>query len=238
MRRRVLLALALACVPVSLTATTLVVFRTPERIIFATDAAAVGLFDGRDRRPVNPGCKIQRSGRFFFLSGGFLQVDVVAKRIAPARTVAEAMAAVESDRSIRDRIIANRGLYVGRQPGSPLMTVVIAGPDLTLGVFMISLKAAAPFEVIGESGTCPGRLCPTGGYYLVGEPGDAPPNPLVEALPPWFYQADGAAALRFIEAQIDFAPTFAKRPIDVLMIDAGGARWIDRESGSSCAAIP
>jgi hypothetical protein len=38
-----------------------------------------------------------------------------------------------------------------------------------------------PFTVTTESGTCPGVLCPTGSYYLIGEPGDAPPNPLLKS---------------------------------------------------------
>lgn len=51
------------------------------------------------------------------------------------------------------------------------MTVVIAGPDLSLGVFAIAVKTAEPFPVATKGGVCPGPLCETGGYYLIGEPG-------------------------------------------------------------------
>ena len=196
---RVLLALVLAGVPVSLAATTLVVFRVDGRVILATDSAAVRL-DEKGRDHITVGCKIRQSGKWWLLNGGYFAPDVVADRIAAASTLADALAALHHS-DLRDRVIANKDLWSRRPAGSPLTTVVIAGPDLTLGVFMISLKTVTPFEAIAESDTCPGRLCPTDGYYLVGEPGDAPQNPLLKALP-WFRQGDAAAARRFINEQI------------------------------------
>jgi hypothetical protein len=240
MVRARLIALALACAPIGVSATTLVVFRTPAAVILATDSGAVGL-DANGRHHVQIDCKIRHSGRWWFLIGGFLWAgnvdmrDWVAARIAPARTVPEALAAIDADRSIRDRLIANKALYPGRQAGSPLMTVVIAGPDRTVGVFMVSLKTAAPFEVTAETGVCPGAICPTGNYFLAGEPGDAPPNPLLKALPPWFQRGDAAAARQFITEQIAFTPQLARPPISVLELTATGARWLDR---GACAAIP
>jgi hypothetical protein len=38
--------------------------------------------------------------------------------------------------------------------------------------------------------------------------------------------------------QIDWTPQLARHPIDVLQIDKDGARWVDRDPGSSCAAVP
>jgi len=219
-----------------LAATTLVVFRTQGRIVLATDSAAVSL-DGQERRHVTAPCKIAKSGRWWFINGGFFQPDAVADRIAGATTIQAALTALDADQSLRDRIVANRGLYTGRQPGSPLMTVVIADSTLSVGVFMVSLKTAEPFEVVAESGTCPGALCPTGGYYLIGEPGDAPPNPMVKALPPWFQQANAAAARRFITEQIAFTPQLAKPPVDILELTAAGPRWVDRGPGSACPVI-
>ena len=157
-------------------------------------------------------------------------------RIAPATTISEALAALD-DRSQHDRIIANKALFAGRQAGSGLMTVVVADTTMTVGVFVVSLKAADPFEVAAQAGTCPGRLRPTGGYYLVGEPGDAPPYPLLKTLPPWFQRGDAAAARQFITEQIAFTPPLARPPIDVVEISAAGARWVERDARSVCAAI-
>jgi len=235
---RILLALALACIPVTLSATTLVIFRTPTSVILATDSAAVRQ-DGTGRHHMQVDCKIRQSGRWWFLLGGFLQdtdVDMrdwVADRLAGASTVTEALASID-DRSLHARISANRNLWSNRQAGSPLMTIVIAAKDLTVGVVIVSLKASDPFEVMAESGTCPGSLCPTGGYYLVGEPGDAPPNQLLRSLPDWFKAANGAAAREWIRRQIAFTPTLARPPIDVLQITQAGATWIDRDPASAC----
>jgi hypothetical protein len=240
--RRILLALALSLIPVSLAATTIVVFRTPGSIVLATDSGAVGV-DANGRHHITIDCKIRKAGPWWFLIGGFLKgedVDArqwIASRIAPTTTLGEALAAL-NDRSLLDRIIANQALYPGRQPGSPLMTVVIASPDLTLGVMAVTLKAANPFEVTAESGVCPGAICPTGNYFLAGEPGDAPPNPLLKALPPWFQRGDAAAARRFIEDEIRFVPQLARPPIDVIEITRVGARWVDQDAQSACAAIP
>src|ERR1700752_3121689 len=62
---------------------------------------------------VTVGCKILRSGRFWFLVGGFLQADVdirdlIATRIAKADTIDDALASLD-DRSIDERIRVNNG---------------------------------------------------------------------------------------------------------------------------------
>jgi len=239
---RALSALAFVCLPVTLSATTLVVFRTPTAVILATDSAAVEL-DETGKHHMQVDCKIRPSGRWWFVIGGFLRDshgdmrDVVATSIANTTTIQAALAAID-DHSLSDHIRANRALYKGRQAGSPLMTIVIADTTMIVGVFMVSLKTADPFEVMVETGTCPGTLCATGSYYLVGEPGDAPPNPLLKALPSWFQRGDAAAARQFITEQIAFTPLLARHPIDVLEITTTGARWVGREESSACASIP
>jgi hypothetical protein len=237
---RILLSLLMALVPVGLSATTLVIFRTPTRVILATDSGAVGL-DAGGRHHIRVDCKIRESERWWFVIGGFLRGDVdmrdvVATRIDKTTSIQAAVATLD-DRSLRDRLRENKALYAGRDAGSPLMTVVIADTRMTVGVFMVSLKTAEPFEVSTEMGTCPGTLCPTGRYYLVGEPGDAPPNPLLKALPAWFQRGDAAAARQFINEQIAFTPQLARHPIDVLEITPTGARWVEPEDGSACAAL-
>ena len=239
---RILLALLIALVSnVTLEGTTLVIFTTARSVVIGTDSAAVRL-DANGPHHVQINCKIRRSGTFWFVIGGFLaseidERDVVAAKIATVTTVADALTAID-DPALRERITAHRALYAGRPVGSPLMTIILASPDLTVGVYLASLATADPFTVTTETATCPGQLCPTGGYYLVGEPGDAPRNPLLKALPPWFQRGDAAAARQFITEQIAFTPELARPPVDVLEINAAGARWVDRQSDSACAAIP
>jgi hypothetical protein len=132
--------------------------------------------------------------------------------------------------------VANKALFPGRQPVSPLMHVVVADRDLSLSVFQVTLKTASPFEVTTTVGTCPGQLCPLGSYYQIGEPGGAPPNPMTKELLAWFMAADGAAARRFIEGQTLHSPDVARGPIDTLDLTAAGPRWHAREAGSPCPA--
>jgi hypothetical protein len=238
MTRRTLLALALMCVPARVDGTTFVVFRAA-RIILASDSFGLTL-DATGRRDVTVPCKIRQvrrtsGGTVWFLNGGLFTPDIIADRVARAATMRDALSALD-DGTLRDRVIANKALYSERPAGGPLLTAILAdGDTLAIAVFVIVRKDSEAFEVETQSGTCPGALCPLGSYFLVGQAAGAAPA----ALPAWFPgDATAATARRFIEAEIGRVPHLARPPIDVLELAAAGARWIERDAQSACAAIP
>jgi hypothetical protein len=221
-------------------ATTIVAFRSDERIILATDSAALGL-DDRTFIAGTIDCKVQPSGQFWTLYGGFMASDgldlreVIGQRIANAKTMTEALNAIEEEyrKRLRALLASKSRLFEHRRPGEPVMVVIVAGQG-TLGMFRVTVKQQEPFDVVEASETHA-----TGVYYNVA----SHPSPVIDQflkspLPSWFRRADATAARRFIEMQIRETPDKAKAPIDVLELTPDGrARWIDRDPSSACPEI-
>lgn len=246
--RTALLAVALAFAPVAVGATTIIVLRTPTRIVLAGDGFAT-VADQAGARVRGGDCKVRRGGRWWFVTGGFSEsagVDVrqlVAAAIAPAATMPEALRAIQRlyESRLRAGLQAAKFFYAKRV-GAPALAIYVAGMSegvLTVGSFGVDVQAAEPFTLVTYGATCPGRLCPEDGRLFVGNSvSDRPALALLRTTPrpTWLESADPAAARKLIELQAVATPERVGRPITVLEIAAaGGARWVGPRS--TCAAI-
>ena len=219
---RLLLTLALVILPVGVSATAVVIFRTPTSIIIAADSRLT-ITDGTFR----DGCKIVRSGKWWMVNGGFTRSDAVdvnatvAQAIAPTTTIEAAMQAVQQ--VYRAKIqpeILKAPYYQQKPPFTPVMALFIAG--LEQGIPVVGRFGADAPRMDDYSATCPGRLCSDGRLrYGVGPVGF--PERVRAAT------ADVAGARRIIEEQIQVTPERVGPPIDVVELTAaGGARFSQR----------
>lgn len=254
------LAVALLWLSPALKATAIVMMRTPTRIVLAADSAATHV-DGTVTVTVTTDtCKIRQAGQWWIQLAGFTSTTagtldrtpldvfgVVQEAVAPTRTVSDALDAVKvaylRPGGIRDELakVATHPQFGELfKPGQGVLAVVVAGLDqgvLTVGYIDTYDRPENPVR----RGICPGECAGDVPAMYGASVADAPLQSLVRTLPrpAWLERADPAAARRLIELQIAATPARVKRPIDVLEIGAdGGARWVGRERGSVCAAIP
>jgi hypothetical protein len=243
-------ALIVALAP-PLSATAIVAFRTPTRIVLASDSKSTVASDDAVRFP-DGDCKIRRAGRWWLLAGGYAageHLDVRAtlvNAVTPTTTLTDALAAVQTTyrHRVRDGLL-NAAPLVKRlwpEAGRPALSVVVAGVDagvLSVGYFGVSIERHAPLELSEGWGLCPGRLCKTGVLFFGSSVEDEPAVRLLKTTPrpAWLERADAAAARRVIELQIAATPQRVGRPVDVLEITNGDARWVNRERGSACEVL-
>ena len=252
-RLRLLVAVALATGSAAIVqATAVVVFRTPERIVVASDSLVQQQTD--EERRVTLACKVRSvaAGRWWFVLAGYMggtapALDlwsVVADALMPVRTLADAKEALVSRAypAMHSALKAARGstafarMYTERQT---LTSIVVAGADPTpsVGLFVVVLRSIEPFELTAAWLTCPGTACEQQERLYYGTSIAA--GPLTELLrwprPAWVQRADAAAARQLVAEQINAAPAEVASPIDVLQISPQGATWIMRDPASLCA---
>ena len=243
-----LIVLALLVASARLSASAIIVFRTPTAIVLAADSLRVGT-DGQTRLV----CKIHRSGRWWLVFGGFFSttdpiqpldvIELTNREIATASTLRDVRMALEARVAppIIATLTAAKGLpnFSTLFPPGAVSAIVVGGQNpgdrtLRLGVFRINL-AANVFRLTNTWVECPGPSCGNGIVtYSASVPGPARAKmrgPLLW----WVALRNGAAARRLIEEQITATPMQVSRPIDVLEITTKGPRWMQPDRESLCA---
>jgi hypothetical protein len=239
-RAAYLLVVLAAMLPVSLSATALVVFRQPGRIILAGDSVFT-VADGTTYRA----CKVRRAGRWWFVVGGFINhgretdtYTLVSTAISGTDSVSAALTAIGGlSRTFYDGLKAAQS---SPRSDLPMLEIIVGGNDhgvLTVGAYNVELKRREPFELSATSGTCPGEWCADGRvFFSASVDADKPAIRLMsmKPRPAWLQRGDAVAARRLIELQIAATPQSVGPPIDVLEITSSGARWVGRETASQC----
>ncbi len=241
-----LAALLLLAAAPRLDATAVLVFRSPERIVVASDSANI-VRDATTGQDVGtkPDCKFRRGGSWWVASGGITeirQLDVraeFARAIAPAETIADVVTAMR--RVWASGLRATVESFAAAQPyrdGQPIIAIFATGLDHgvpSVAIFGVDFLQRSPLVLSAYATVCPGSGCPDGRlFYLTSRTGASVRLLNTLPRPPWLAAQDASAARRVIQAEIDAAPGYVVPPIDVLMIDALGARWVGREAGSHC----
>jgi hypothetical protein len=245
------IGLALMVATGTVHASALVFFRAPDRIIIATDSLRQRLNGDRDHFLV---CKIRQSGPWAISVVGVNSVsgddphDFVAETAA---AIEHAATLADAERALRDTVLPAlksaiaahkddliRAGYHQRQSMTAFLVARSVDGLPVAGLYSLDLVDWTP-RFAEAWFTCPGkRLCPDG----LGAQAFSVDGPLVQAmrapLAPWIALRDAAAARRSIQLQIDATPDDVRGPIDVLLIDANGARWIDPDPDSRCATQP
>lgn len=229
-----------------LEATTIVVFRQPDRIVFAADSMV--RVTRREGEPTSSSaCKIRRSGKFWFVLGG--QIDfadngpdsfsMIAQAIAPTLTVKDALEAIVGNGGLQ-RLEERFRALVGRVPQIvPMLAVAIGGLDgdeLKVGLVLVSQKSRDQFQLDAQWGI-PNveRL-----FFEASVVRDSLASRLIKSPPrlAWVERGDAAAARRIISLQIAATPTRVGTPIDVLELRPDGrALWVGRDKASACLPI-
>lgn len=248
--RALLVAVAVcACTAAPLQATAVVAFRTPTRIILASDSL-VQTFHGAtiDRRLT---CKVTSAGRWWTSLSGYMgtpTLDVqaqIAAALASTRTLDAARDALMTQvyPQVRAAFEQQRQTPAFRQmftAGQLAQSIVVAGTNaddstLRLAVFIVVLDSITPLALTPAFLQCPGHWCPTGEVEYGASIAAGPLMALLTSpLAPWVARRDATAARRIITSQIQAAPTEVAGPIDVLQITSAGAAWVDRDPASAC----
>jgi hypothetical protein len=248
------LAVALTFTP-NVDATAIVAFRDVGRIILSADSRFTSRKPNTMKAVSSVGCKVHAAGRYWFMLGGYegggaadkgmdFPAEIV-RAITPADSLPAAMSAI--DRLWRSKVRANVLSFVGHPSlqqmfvdGGQVFMLIVAGVDHrvpTIGMFTVALKARAPVELTERRATCPGSLCGADGLVMVGASKAGAMHPFLKRPPAWLRPGTSAAARRLIELEITAAPLSVAAPIDVLEIDATGARWYRRDPQSACPAL-
>lgn len=234
----------------SLSASAIVVFIRPGRIVIAADSRRVDPAG-------NPssGCKVRTAGKWAFSvagldvafhkrTGGVLVDlnDVVTEAIAHVSTFDAAQAAMSKQvPAVIDAMLSGARQNVPGfrmyKPGSLVTQVILAGMDQTLRLAVTQYVLNQDWHVMGLVSVCPGALCHDGSMSLVASAAGGSDR-VRGVLPDWVKRGDAAAATRIIEEEIEKTPGFVAAPIDVLELTNAGARWIDRDQASRCTATP
>jgi hypothetical protein len=257
----VLVAAALVALATSVEATAIIMLRNNNRIVLAADSRWSDQTAGSMGITKRHGCKIHRSGQFWFMTSGYegggdqklggpgvdSVIALVAERLKSARTLADALQSVgrawDTMRPKVEGLVAHPALQHLLRPSAlgPFMQVVLAGQERgvpTVGVFTVRIQSARPVQFSTRAASCPGTLCPgPDGFALYGASKAGAMAPLVSNPPAWLRAVDSTAARQVIDLEIAASPTFVGPPVDILVIDAGGARWVNRDPKSACPAI-
>ena len=249
---RVVVAVLLIGLPVTLDATGILAFRTPDRVVLAGDELVIRS-DATGRSVAEPECKLQRAGRWWLLHGGLTlvrgaphhpDVDMVNRMrgaVAGAATLREALRALAAEwASMR----ASAALFVaspaGREvvDGGPVFQTVVGGVEggvPSVAFYGVVLAARAPATFSEHELACPGQ-CPDGRVYAGWSRAEGPLVAMLTRRPAWLDRGDGAAAVRLLALQAAATPGLVGPPFDALEIAAAGARWVARDPQSACAA--
>lgn len=244
------LALALTLVSAPAAATAVIALRTDQRVVLAADSLRLN-----NRGERTTGCKIRQAGRWWTSIGGFMgvsgydavaDVSVVLANVETLQQVHAALVRVIVPRIERSLAGAKGlpGFGAMFEVGGPVAQLFVAGVDHgqpVLGTFMLTLRELDPVSLQAHWLTCPGDLCNAAdGRAFHGASVD-PSGPAVRYLqaprPAWVEAANGQAANRIIREQIAGSPDLVGGPIDVIELSRRGARWVDRDERSRCAAI-
>jgi hypothetical protein len=240
-------ALLVLLFTVPLSATAVVVFRTPARIILAADERRMTDDGGKALHPSGGDCKIRLSGKWAFVIGGYSGTDKPGGHVDVFATLAKA---VEHEATIRGAVTAVGQAFATTlhdalveavttsslmyAAGTEMIAVLIAG-DGAVGFYGVSITSRDPVTLKTGGALCPGDACTNGRlYFAAAADGTSTKLILRTPRPAWLEQADASAARRVIELQMQATPHEVGEPFDVLQIDASGARWVDRDPRSAC----
>ena len=231
--------------------TSIVAIRTPDFVVVAADSA--GTFEGRGNPvTIKPVCKIQQAGRVLFAVSGFL-VDPVTRfdvfrvvkntknRTGNVHGLAKAATAKllrlfpqelkvlsTADPEAYGKIVG------GRQDASAVLFFGIENrkPIAVAVGFEAVLSSNGSIQVSTKTLECPGPDCPNGveAFYLGSH----------EAIERYVHSAPQqtiAVPENFVSflVQLEIAehPDSVQGPIDVMRVDANGAKWIHVKSRCS-----
>jgi len=99
-------------------------------------------------------------------------------------------------------------------------------PAFSLVYFTIKTKADGVIDVDGHQDDCPGVACPDGSTVrILGEnvaAKKAGDSPLF-----WSGKSDTDAVRRLVEIEIGDSPSDVGGPIDIIVVNRGGAGWLE-----------
>ncbi len=219
-------------------ATSIVVIRTPDHIIVASDS----LF--RTGSGQEMGCKIKHEGVVYFASAGIVEnnntgfkVNNIAQlaiqqgfydvkssaRVFSSMVITPFIGALEELRRKHPDFYARQ---VEHRP-QPLQVVFMrrsTAPAFVVIYLTVESPIGVPVKVKSHSLECPGDGCPNGyGARLLGDT-DAAQRASKAA---GFWNAgEVEGARKLVEAEIADAPGSVGPPIDILRLDINGPHWI------------
>lgn len=240
-----LLAALFVAATVSISATGVVAFRTPERVVLGVDSALTHIDTLGRTMHVATGCKLSRAGAWTVAWGGLVAggstTDLAAtfqRTIAPAPSLAALGRAVERFVARHVTTLRWADLPSYREPGKVVLWAAVGRVSRgtpELGIFRAIVAATQPaVRLHTDAAFCPGDC--TSGRLSAGQSIAAGPISRLIAEPPaWLLPYDGRAARRLLSLQAQATPRVVAAPFNVLEITANGARWVDRDARSACA---
>jgi hypothetical protein len=222
-------------------ATSIVVIRTPDHIIVASDS----LF--RTGSGQEMGCKIKHEGVVYFATAGIVENDHTgfnvnniaqlaiqqgfydvksSARLFSSMVITPFAGALEELRRKHPDFYAR---HVEHRP-QPLQVVFMrrsAAPAFVVIYLTVESPIGVPVKVRSHSVECPGDGCPNGyGARLLGDTDAAQRASEVNA----FWGAGEVEGVRkLVEAEIAAAPDSVGPPIDILRLDINGPHWINQK---------
>jgi len=221
-------------------ATTVVVIRTPQRVIIAADSLAAA----NDKHFQT--CKIGTNKQFpisFAIAGsvqdngGFSAIDLAETAISTSPDVQSAAHKFELSTTLpfenfvrrrrRDDPAAFKKLLTEPEPLQVAFAAVEKNvPIYVIAYFTVTVRGQA-ISVAAHENRCPGNGCPSGrGADILGENGAA----RIQVKNPAFWSGLDplSAARKLAEIEIAEYPEIVGPPISILTIDATGTHWNDR----------
>ncbi|HEX9022649.1 MAG TPA: hypothetical protein VF799_02305 [Geobacteraceae bacterium] len=234
-----------AAIPAS--ATSVVCIRTPEAIAVAADSRLASRGDDSQKK-VEKDCKIVQAGDSFFSMTGFVKDplrpydavrivrEALLRNVPPHGPEAALTGAIET--ALREELQRLRAeapdlylRFIKGQTGT-LLKVLLAGfeggtPKMVLLGFRERVSPAGEINIAVERESCPGTCDPRGVNALV--LGDRRPIDSFLRGGKIDFRTPEKAASFMVQLVIDANTPDVGPPVDVLRIDGGGARWIEKK---------
>ena len=223
----------------SVSATTIVIVRTPNLIVIASDSKVQ--YQGAQGLP--QGCKIARQNETYYVVAGlamdtyhgFLAGRTIASAIARSNTFDEQVNAVEEDlqRELQKELDALKAdgpeafkfAVTGDTPSSVGIVTIEAGiPKVAVFSFVLDEKTG---KIAVQRDTCPGTCTGENFYIQLGGVITQEEAKKVQGAPTY-------VARTLVEKQIARDPKNVGPPIEILELRASGPEW--RQDDLNCAA--
>jgi len=225
----------------SLTATTIVIIRTPEHIVLAADSLWSYQMGARDLAP-RIGCKVRRVGNIYF-TGSTTNVDGLQMQYLAS----QAMMTSRSPTAAADRFILDSGQLAARTAAHEKDSIIDqCWRRACAEAVFFGLEEGVPtviqvrFEQVGDSReslklkahkfSCPGHCADRARTILLF--GRTKYIEKVAQKKPEFWQSDENAARKLVEVEKNAEPQYVGGPIDVLTLDAEGPHWSSVPGGA------
>lgn len=229
-------------------ATSVVCIRTPDSIVIAADSMLAVRGADNSGKPCRE-CKIIQAGGIFFSMTGFVKDPVrpydavkiigemlkgLAPRRDPVNSVAEAVTAGLKDelRRLKGEAPELYNRYMRYQKGT-LLKVLLAGfeKDTPMTVLLGFRQAISPYgeiTITAEREACPGNCDPArSNVFILGD--RRPIDSYLKKNEKVDFKSTENAAKFLVDLVIAAHMPDVGPPVDVLRIDANGARWIERK---------